>query len=49
VGYLNFPDIINNLVKMKKGENIRRFKLEGYWMDIGRPEDYPECLKNLRG
>lgn len=43
--YLDFPDLIKNLIK--KGENIRGYMFEGYWMDIGRPEDYARVLEEF--
>ena len=43
--YLDFPDLIKNLIK--KGENIRGYKFEGYWMDIGRHEDYSRVLEEF--
>lgn len=43
--YLDFPDLIKTLIK--KGENIRGYKFEGYWMDIGRPEDYSRVLEEF--
>ena len=43
--YLDFPDLIKNLIK--KGENIRGYMFEGYWMDIGRPEDYSRVLEEF--
>ena len=43
--YLDFPDLIKNLIK--KGENIRGYLFEGYWMDIGRHEDYSRVLEEF--
>ena len=43
--YLDFPDLIKNLIKT--GENIRGYMFEGYWMDIGRPEDYSRVLEEF--
>jgi len=43
--YLDFPDLIKNLIK--KGENIRGYMFEGYWMDIGRHEDYSRVLEEF--
>ena len=40
--YLDFPDLIKNLIQ--KGENVSGYMFEGYWMDIGRHEDYAKVL-----
>ena len=36
--YLNMPDLIKRL--MSSGEIVKGFIHEGYWLDIGRPDDY---------
>jgi NDP-sugar pyrophosphorylase family protein len=37
-GYLDFPDLVLALVE--KGKKVMGFPIEGYWLDIGRQEDY---------
>jgi len=36
--YFDFPDLIKKLLKSKK--KILQYPFDGYWLDIGRPEDY---------
>ncbi len=43
--YLDFPDLIKKLIR--EGENIRGYMFEGYWMDIGRHEDYSKVLEEF--
>lgn len=43
--YLDFPDLIKALIQ--KGENVSGYMFEGYWMDIGRHEDYARVLEEF--
>ena len=36
--YLDFPDLVQRLIE--KGEKVVGFPFEGYWLDIGRHQDY---------
>lgn len=36
--YLDFPDLIKQLIA--EGETIKGYVYDGYWLDIGRPDDY---------
>jgi NDP-mannose synthase len=36
--YLDFPDLILKLIA--NGEKVSGFVFDGYWMDLGRPDDY---------
>jgi NDP-sugar pyrophosphorylase family protein len=45
--YLDFPDLIKKLIT--KGENIQGYMFVGYWMDIGRHEDYSKVLEEFDG
>jgi len=36
--YLDFPDLVNRL--LEAGERVSTYKCDGYWLDIGRPEDF---------
>lgn len=36
--YLDFPDLIKKLIV--QGEPVKGYIYDGYWLDIGRPEDY---------
>ncbi len=37
-----FDDLMNDL--LKKGESVTVDPFEGYWLDIGRPEDYMRAI-----
>jgi len=36
--YIDFPDLIR--VLLAAGEPVKAFKYDGYWLDIGRVDDY---------
>ncbi len=36
--YLDFPDLILKLISV--GEKVVGFPFDGYWQDLGRPDDY---------
>jgi NDP-sugar pyrophosphorylase family protein len=42
---LDFPDLISRL--LEAGERVMSYKYEGYWLDIGRPADYEQAVKDL--
>jgi NDP-sugar pyrophosphorylase family protein len=47
--YLDFPDLVLQLINNK--ECIKGFPFEGYWQDLGRPDDYAQAVidfENLR-
>jgi NDP-sugar pyrophosphorylase family protein len=37
-GYLDFPDLVQRL--LGSGEKVATFPWDGYWLDIGRPDDF---------
>jgi NDP-mannose synthase len=39
--YLDFPDLILKLIA--SGEKVSGFAFDGYWMDLGRPDDYAQA------
>ncbi|RJS49580.1 MAG: nucleoside-diphosphate-sugar pyrophosphorylase [Methanobacterium sp.] len=43
--YLDFPDLIKKLIK--NGETVNGYIYDGYWLDIGRPEDYDKANLEL--
>ncbi|MEN4017086.1 MAG: sugar phosphate nucleotidyltransferase [Methanobacterium sp.] len=43
--YLDFPDLIKKLIK--NGEIVNSYIYDGYWLDIGRPEDYEKANMEL--
>jgi NDP-sugar pyrophosphorylase family protein len=42
---LDFPDLIKTLIS--KSENVKGFVFDGYWLDIGRPEDYDKANEDI--
>jgi NDP-mannose synthase len=38
---LDFPDLI--LCMLKAGERVVAYPFEGYWQDLGRPDDYEQA------
>jgi NDP-mannose synthase len=43
--YLDLPDLIKTLIQ--KDKNVSGYMFEGYWMDIGRHEDYSKVLEEF--
>ncbi|HPN84764.1 MAG TPA: sugar phosphate nucleotidyltransferase [Victivallales bacterium] len=43
---MDLPDLILKMVK--KGERIAAFPLRGYWLDIGRHDDYSKALQEFQ-
>ena len=41
--YLDFPDLVQRL--LAGGERVASYLWPGYWLDIGRPEDYEAALQ----
>lgn len=39
--YLDFPDLVLKMIAA--GERVVGFPFEGYWMDLGRPDDYEQA------
>lgn len=39
------PDLINKLLSLRK--KVNSYKFEGYWLDIGLPEDYEKALADF--
>ena len=40
--HLDFPDLIKQL--LAAGRNVASYPFEGYWLDIGRPDDYATAI-----
>ncbi len=40
--HLDFPDLILNLIQA--GENVLGYPFDGYWQDLGRPDDYEQAV-----
>ncbi len=40
--YLDFPDLVLRLIS--RGERVVGYPFEGYWQDLGRPDDYEQAI-----
>jgi NDP-mannose synthase len=48
--YLDFPDLVLSLIA--HGERVCGYRFDGYWQDLGRPDDYEQAVnefESLRG
>jgi NDP-sugar pyrophosphorylase family protein len=43
--YLDFPDLILKLIA--SGEKVCGYTFDGYWMDLGRPDDYIQANQDF--
>lgn len=43
--YLDFPDLVQRLIDA--GETVVGFPFEGYWQDLGRPDDYERAIEDF--
>jgi NDP-sugar pyrophosphorylase family protein len=43
--YLDFPDLILELIAA--GEKVVGYPFDGYWQDLGRPDDYEQATKDF--
>ena len=43
--YLDFPDLVLKLVSA--GERVVSYPYDGYWMDLGRVDDYEQAVKEF--
>lgn len=43
--YLDFPDLILKLIRL--GEKVGSFPFDGYWQDLGRPDDYEQAMEDF--
>jgi NDP-sugar pyrophosphorylase family protein len=43
--YLDFPDLILKLIAA--GEKVAGYHFEGYWQDLGRPDDYESACQEF--
>lgn len=43
--YLDFPDLIKKLIAA--GERVVSYEFNGYWEDLGRPDDYARASKDF--
>jgi NDP-sugar pyrophosphorylase family protein len=43
--YLDFPDLIKSLIAA--GERVAAYEFDGYWEDLGRPDDYERAAHDF--
>jgi len=43
--YLDFPDLVLRLIE--HGERVVGYPFDGYWQDLGRPEDYEQAVQEF--
>jgi NDP-sugar pyrophosphorylase family protein len=43
--YLDFPDLVLKLIAA--GEKVSGYAFDGYWMDLGRPDDYVQAAEDF--
>jgi NDP-sugar pyrophosphorylase family protein len=43
--YLDFPDLVLKLIAA--GEKVLGYEYEGYWQDLGRPDDYEAAAQDF--
>jgi NDP-sugar pyrophosphorylase family protein len=43
--YLDIPDLVRALISA--GEKVGGYRHKGYWLDIGRPDDYEQACREF--
>jgi len=43
--YRDFPDLVKSLIAA--GEPVLSYGFDGYWLDIGRPDDYATAIEEF--
>ena len=43
--YLDFPDLVLKMIAA--GETVSGYNFDGYWMDLGRPDDYAQASEDF--
>jgi NDP-sugar pyrophosphorylase family protein len=43
--YLDFPDLVLKMIAA--GEKVAGYAFDGYWMDLGRPDDYAQAAEDF--
>lgn len=43
--YLDFPDLVKQLIR--DGKKVASYPFSGYWLDIGRPDDYERAINEF--
>ena len=43
--YLDFPDLVLKMIG--NGERVMGYRFNGYWQDLGRPDDYEQAVQEF--
>ena len=43
--YYDFPDLVKKLIEV--GEKVVGYRFDGYWQDLGRPDDYESAAQDF--
>jgi len=43
--YLDFPELVLKMIAA--GEQVCGYRFDGYWMDLGRPDDYAQATEDF--
>jgi NDP-mannose synthase len=43
--YLDFPNLILKMIE--QGELVKGYRFDGYWQDLGRPDDYEQAIQEF--
>ena len=43
--YLDFPELVLKMINA--GEKVSGYQFDGYWMDLGRPDDYAQAAEDF--
>ena len=43
--YLDFPDLV--LKPIGAGKSVKSYPFDGYWQDLGRPDDYEQAIQEF--
>jgi NDP-sugar pyrophosphorylase family protein len=43
--YLDFPELVLKMIAA--GERVSGYRFDGYWMDLGRPDDYAQAAEDF--
>ena len=43
--YYDFPDLVKKLIEV--GEKVVGYRFDGYWQDLGHPDDYQSATKDF--
>jgi NDP-sugar pyrophosphorylase family protein len=43
--FLDFPNLMQ--VLLARGEKVQAFPFDGYWQDLGNPQDYEQAVQDF--